>query len=310
MHAIKSRLPALLRGLLKISQRFGANITPNHFYSDIPDLRHLEKSDYWRRPLSTSFIRGADVDGQVAFLESVCGPVRDRLESDNIYQQACERNGEVGFGPTECDVLYAYIRTQKPPKIFQVGCGVSTAIILIAAEHEREAGNDYKPEIVCAEPYPTEMLKSLASQGLIRLEAAFAQCLDPSVLTDLPRGGLLFIDSSHSIRPGSEVIWLMSEVLPRLPEGACVHFHDIFMPYEYAPEILHNHIFFFRESPFLQIYLTENPNYSVQMSLAMLHNLRPEALRRAAPRFEPAVLEKGLMQSPGHIPSSIYLKRG
>jgi len=55
-----------------------------------------------------------------------------------------------GFGPTEADFLYCFIATKRPRKIVQVGCGVSTAVILLAAQ---EAG--YKPEVVCIEPYPS-----------------------------------------------------------------------------------------------------------------------------------------------------------
>ena len=46
-------------------------------------------------------------------------------------------------------------------------------------------------------------------------------------------GDLLFVDSSHILMPGTDVELILTELLPRLPAGALVQIHDIFLPDAY-----------------------------------------------------------------------------
>ncbi|MEC9372782.1 MAG: hypothetical protein VYC34_03025, partial [Planctomycetota bacterium] len=126
---IKHRLAGMARTVNEIGQRVGVNITPHHFYSEIPDYRHLKSSDYWRKPWSMVGVDGADVDAQLRFLEPICRPYRDRLAEIDVHKIGCERNGEAGYGNAEAMTLYCMMRSLKPPRVVQVGCGVSTAVI-------------------------------------------------------------------------------------------------------------------------------------------------------------------------------------
>jgi hypothetical protein len=49
----------------------------------------------------------------------------------------------------------------------------------------------------------------------------------------LAAGDILSIDSGHVLMPGSDVDFLLNAVLPMLPAGVLVHFHDIFLPDPY-----------------------------------------------------------------------------
>jgi hypothetical protein len=60
--------------------------------------------------------------------------------------------------------------------------------------------------------------------------------VDPSVFAALGPGDILFIDSTHVCKPGSDVEFLFSRVLPALAAGVYVHVHDIFYPFEYPKE--------------------------------------------------------------------------
>jgi hypothetical protein len=44
---------------------------------------------------------------------------------------------------------------------------------------------------------------------------------------------VLFIDSTHVLRTGSDVCFELFEILPRLSPGVLVHIHDMFWPFEY-----------------------------------------------------------------------------
>ncbi len=299
-------MPGVLRRVNRITQRFGFNITLNHFYSDYPDYNQLEKSTYWRKPYSMFGIRGAETGPQLEFARRCCESYTDSLTQKNTYEQACRANGEAGFGPTEADFLYCYVRSQKPKKIVQVGCGVSTQLILLAADDEP----DYSPQIVCVEPFPTDNLKNLDREGRIKLHAEMAQQVDLSVFTELGEGDLLFVDSTHTVHVGSEVVRLICEVLPRLAAGTRVHFHDICFPFDYGPTFLTHTLFPWREHTLLYAFLLNNPRFSIDVSLSMLHHAEPSALKQLLPNYTPCQTQDGLLTQEGHFPASIFLRVG
>lgn len=288
----------------ELGQRLGVNITPNHFYSDIPDFRELRSETWWRRPFSLVGVRGADPDPQWQFVRDCCDPVRDRLARRDIHKLACEANGEAGYGTGDAAFLYAFIRRHRPPRIVQIGCGVSTAVIDLAA---KETG--YTPEIVCVEPYPTAYLKRAAAAGTIRLIPEKAQRVDLPVLTNLGPGGMLFVDSTHTLRPGSEVTRIILEALPRLPAGAWAHFHDITLPHDYHPRMLWKFALFFpHETPLLHAFLCGNDRFEIAASLALLNNLDAARLAEELADYQPARIRSGLYESDGDFASAIYLR--
>jgi predicted O-methyltransferase YrrM len=302
--AITTRLPRFLRGTLEFGQRFGVNITPNHFYSEIPNFRHLRRTDYWRKAMSMYGILGSDTQTQLEAARACTEPYLDALRTRNIHQESSRLNGESGFGANECDLLYCFVRSRKPNRIIQIGCGVSTATALLAAEDEP----DYQPAIVCVEPYPTAFLKKLHSEGKITLIAEMAQTVPLETFTNLQAGDLLFVDSTHTLKPGSEVPILICEVLPRLAPGVSAHFHDIAFPYNYNPWILDNRLFFHRETTLLYGYLVNNPTIAIDMSMSMMQFADLEAMKQIFPNFKPGEHDRGIMTKDGDFPESIYLK--
>jgi predicted O-methyltransferase YrrM len=301
---LREQMKSGLHSLFVLGQRLGWDILPRHFYSSIPDIRELRRNEWWRRASSMEGVAGADIGAQLSFLRECClPPLPERLQS-GIHQYACKENGQPGYGPVEADFLYCFISTKRPNKIVQVGCGVSTAIMLLAA---KEA--NYKPEIICVDPLPTEYLTRTAQQKLIELIAEPAQEVDLEVLTRLGIGDLLFVDSSHTMRPGSEVNRIILEVLPRLPSGSFVHFHDIYFPYDYQSSVLTT-LFFSGESTLLHAFLIENRRYSIAISLSMLHHACPKQMQSLLTNYRPAAMHYGLHtieQGSGHFPSATYL---
>jgi hypothetical protein len=249
-------------------------------------------------------VRGADVEEQFDFLEACCTPQSvARCRRGDVFAQACAANGEPGFNPTDADFLHCFIRSVRPRKVVQVGCGVSTAIILNAA-----AESDDSPEIVCIEPYPTDFLKRAAQAGQIRLVVEKAQSVAVEELTRLGENGFLFVDSTHTVKPGSEVNRLIFEVLPRLESGSWVHFHDIYFPYDYQRGLLDDELFFSNESALLHAFLIDNAKFTIRTSLSMLHHADPARLARSLPNYRPSGNDHGLRASAGDFPASIYLQ--
>jgi Methyltransferase domain len=289
----------------RLLQRAGINFLPEHFYSAVPNLRDLEGRTDWRRPRSMHAIAARDVDAQVALLGTWLTPHADLLQSRSVHREAFVGGGaDGGYGEIEAEVLFGFVATNKPRRITQVGCGVSTAICLAAA-----AQANYTPEIVCLEPYPSTYLKEAAQKGAIRLVAQFAQTVDYDVIADLEDGDLLFIDSTHAVKPGSEVNYLIHEVLPRLKPGVWVHFHDIYFPYDYTRDTLDGDMLFPQESTLLYAFLTGNDRFKVEASLSMIHYARPDALRALIPKYRPNGQVDGLRAGgEGHFPSAAWLR--
>lgn len=308
MKAGKKVVLQTLHHVFLAGQRLGFDILPRHFYSNIPDIRELRRSDSWRRPGSMVGIDGTDLDRQIKFIEDWCPQSRrDLLTRAAIHEIACKENGATGYGTVESDLLYCFIIARKPNRIIQVGAGVATSVMLQAAS---AAG--YAPEIVCVEPYPNPYLRRLAAERKIELLALKAQEVEISTLTSAGPRGFLFVDSTHTTKPGSEVNRIILEVLPRLDPGCYVHFHDIYFPYDYQCDVL-NSVFFWGESSLLHAFLIHNARYSIATSLSMLHHGRSEELRRLMPNYRPATMDCGLRISTEgpferHDPSSIYLQ--
>ena len=293
-----------LRRLFEAGQRLGVDILPRHFYSEVPDLRGLKARDNWREPRSMVGVRGVEVTPQLDFVAGCCPPsMVDRLGVGDLFDLACKDHGAAGFGPVEADFLHAFISRHQPPRIVQVGCGVSTAVILRAAD---EAG--YRPEVVCVEPFPSPFLDRADRDGLVELVPERAQDVPIELLTDLGDGGMLFVDSTHVVGPGSEVNRIIFEALPRLAFGIWAHFHDIYFPYDYQRGLMSTDLFFNNESALLHAFLIGNDRWTIRAALSMLHYADPAALARYLPNYRPAADVDGLSASTGHFPASTYLQ--
>ncbi|NBS71509.1 hypothetical protein EBT31_21755, partial [bacterium] len=165
MRKLKVILKKALAFVFHKFQSLGLDILPRNFYSEIPDLRCLRRERGWRKAFSMRGVAGVDLNKQLANLKSwFNSSVQEKILHLSIHEEACKKNGEPGYGPVEAEVLFAYVASRQPAQIFQIGCGVSTAVCLLAAEF---AG--YKPAITCVEPYPTQFLREMGAQGKVRL---------------------------------------------------------------------------------------------------------------------------------------------
>jgi predicted O-methyltransferase YrrM len=304
MRAAKNWAKRRLKDGFEIGQRLGVDILPRHFYSSIPDMRQLRSETEWQQPFEMFGVVGADISSQLAFLADMCRPFAARWPELAVYAAAEAENGQGGgYGPIEAEVLHAFILRHQPKKIVQIGCGVSTSVILRAAGL---AG--YRPELVCIEPYPSAFLMRAAAARRITLVKERAQSVRRDVLTNLASGDLIFVDSTHSVAPGSEVNRIILDVLPRLGAGVFVHFHDIHFPYDYQRGLLAEEMFFSLESTLLHAFLIGNARFGIAVSMSMLHYAAPEAISELLPHFDPQAGSNGLRRPGGsHFPSATYL---
>jgi predicted O-methyltransferase YrrM len=136
-------------------------------------------------------------------------------------------NGQ--FPPLDAWVLEAMLRHLRPRRMIEVGCGFST--LLSARVNREELGGDM--ELTCIDPYPKPFLLEDGLPGITTLRPEKVEDAPIELFEGLGDGDVLFIDTSHTVKTGGDVVWLFNEILPRLQPGVVVHVHDIFLPYEY-----------------------------------------------------------------------------
>jgi hypothetical protein len=301
----------LLRRVFELGQRVRFDILPRHFYSGVPDIAALKaagRDGRWTAPRSMEGIAGSDVSGQLQFVRECCpSTLSPQVYDTRVHQQACGENGVPGYGPVEAAFLYCFTATKRPSRVMQVGCGVSTAVMLHAAQdHHHEI------TVTCVEPYPTQYLIDKHAAGEITLIRERAQDLPAARLSQqLQAGDLLFIDSTHAVKAGSEVNFVILDVLGQLPVGVFVHFHDIWFPYDYSPTILSGDLFFWNETALLMAFLSHNPRFAIAASLSMLHHANPALLHETLPLYRPAPFDRGIAlttEEGMHFPSSAFLQ--
>lgn len=308
MTGLKGKVNSLAKRALRVffeqGQRIGLDVLPRHFYSEIPNIHELKKTSWWRKPYSMKGVQGSETDKQVNFVKECCSKeIVEEVRSRDIYKVASEKNGREGFGAVEADFLFAFVAQKKPSQIFQIGCGVSTAVCLLAAEY---AG--YSPEVFCVEPYPNEFLKRSDRRGDVDLMQKKVEKIKLEKIENLKSDLLFFVDSTHSLGPSGEVTKIILEMLPRLKEGSYVHFHDINFPYDYGRSILDSSLFFGHEGGLLLSFLAYNSRFRVLASQSMLHYSCPNELKKYLPGYDPAPNKDGLSMGEGDFPSSTYLR--
>lgn len=296
------------RSVFEMGQKFGLNILPKHFYSNIPDIQYLKETSFWLTRSSMAGVEMNILDEQINFLKECCSvETSNQLISKNIHKRAIAENGEDGgYGPIEAEFLHCFIKKIKPARVIQVGCGVSTSVMLTAADEI-----SHPLQITCIEPYPSKFLKDKKRIGKITLISKKAQEVQQNVFTKLEEGDLLFIDSTHTVKPGSEVNYLILEILPRLKKNVYIHFHDIYFPYDYGRNILTKDIFFWLESTLLQAFLTGNRKFKIILCQSILHYEKSDEMKQILPSYIPQDNHFGLAKGETkgkHFPASLYLK--
>jgi hypothetical protein len=123
------------------------------------------------------------------------------------------------------------LRELKPRRMIEVGSGYSSLLAADINHRFLASGIDLR----CIEPYPPPFLR-LPIAGITALIESRVEEVGLALFASLGRGDVLFIDSSHVVKTGSDVNYLIFEVLPRLGPGVVVHFHDIFLPNEYPKD--------------------------------------------------------------------------
>lgn len=252
----------------KLWERRGYHVTPVHFYSPIPDTREME-----RREFRSSACTGIDLRAttQLGLLRDFS---RFAPEYDALPRAPVDNGGfylqNDAFQGIDPHVYCCMQRHFQPKTIIEVGSGYST---LLGAQIARHNDTRY----LCIDPWPRDFVsKGIAGVEFIKSRV---EDLDVSLFTQLQANDILFVDSSHVVRTASDVCFLILEVLPRLKAGVIVHFHDIFLPFEYPKEWITKNHSFWTEQYLLQAYLSDNTHAEVLFANHFMATTYPTEIR-------------------------------
>ena len=299
----KDRLKSLSFGTFLALDRVGVHLLPKHYYTPVADRSWLRRRrSLWQRPVPMDTLTHWNLDEQLRWLDGICAPYRAEIHGESGLGIG------PGYGAIEAQILYSFVRAAAPARVVEVGGGTSTSIICRAAERNAGEGRT-AAHVTAVEPSPAPELERLPRTELVR---SACQELEPAFFSDrLSAGDLLFIDSSHAVKTGSEVPFLYLRVFPSLPPGVIVHVHDVFLPYLYRPTVLHEY-FDWQETTLLAALLAGNDRLDVLCCSSALHHERQSRLREILPDYRPAAMDGGLIAgaefTTGHYPTSFWMQ--
>ena len=178
-------------------------------------------------------------------------------------------------------------------RIFEIGSGYSTLIAVRAIRKNIAEEPEYHCNHVCVEPYEMPWLEEIG----VTVIRQRVETLPLNLFQELDDGDLLFIDSSHIIRPQGDVLFEYLELLPSLNPGVVVHVHDIFSPNDYSNLCLGLGRFW-NEQYLLEAFLTSNHEWEIMGGLNYLKHHHYKELKAVCPFL-----------TPEREPGSFYLRK-
>ena len=261
----------------------------NHFYEPLFDTRGLP-------PRTKRDLPGIDfqLDAQRQFLGG--------LEVDDVLRNLPLRAADelsygfdnTQFGPGDAELWYHVIRHFKPARIVEIGSGHSTRLATLALAQIRASDPAYRCEHICIEPFRMPWLERLP----VKVIRDKVETVDPAIFSQLQPNDILFIDSSHMIRPGGDVLFEYLQLLPTLPSGVVVHIHDIFTPFDYPDQWIRQDVQFWNEQYLLEAFLTHNREWKVLLAANMMKHSSFDLLKSKCPHL-----------TTSNEPGSFYMQR-
>lgn len=152
-------------------------------------------------------------------------------------------------------LLYSFTRSLKPQRFLEVGSGYSTRIA-------RQAIIDgaLGTKIMSIDPSPRADVHDYSDE-IIRSRLEHHDWV--SDVEKLRANDIFFLDSSHEVDTGNDVVEALLKIFPQLPSGVVIHIHDIFLPYDYPSDWVLGDGLVWAEQYLVQGLLCDSSRYEV-----------------------------------------------
>jgi hypothetical protein len=234
---------------------------PGHFYSPVPSKADV-RSHVQAMKLKTAELPDIQFNHQEQFeILTAFSEFYADLPFPQYRNGSCRYYYDQSvFCYPDAIFLYSFLRRTAPARIIEIGSGFSSAVILDTVERFFS----HRPDITFIEPYP-ERLKELlrpSDKDTATVIETKLQDVPIDLFKSLQPGDLLFVDSSHVFKAGSDLQFLFFEVIPVLRSGTYVHFHDIFYTFDYPQDWLLQGRYW-NEAYFLRAFLANNDAWEI-----------------------------------------------
>ncbi len=251
---------------------------PGHFYSPVVDTGSVlaREAEIWgnRDPLE---LAGIDLhtDAQLDLIRQF-QPYYDSFPYLEEKEPKCRYYFPNNyFNHFEALTLYSMIRQLAPKKIIEIGSGFTSAVML----DTNEQFFDNSIRLCFIDPYPERLsaLMNEKDQQSSRVIPFDVQAVPLELYKDLEAGDILFVDSSHVAKTGSDLNYILFDILPSLKPGVFIHFHDIFFPFEY-PKTWVMQGRNWNENYFIRAFLMYNHQYRIRLFCDYIYQHHTSAL--------------------------------
>lgn len=245
-----------------------------HYHSPIPDFDEVESHF---KTLNNSILDiNFDFENQNNQLETYL-PFYSELpwdfKNDDKNQHVRYKNYSSYYRYSDAIFLYSMMRAHRPSKIIEVGSGFSSAIML----DTNDLFFNKSIKFTFIEPNPQDRLDALLTETdreTYAIKAQKVQDVDLKIFDQLEENDFLFVDSSHLSKTGSDLNYILFEILPRLKKGVIIHFHDVFFPFEYPKNWIIEEKFYWNECYILRSFLMNNKDYSIEFFNSAAHKFQ------------------------------------
>ena len=255
---------------------------PGHFYSPHPDLNEVEaQADrlFGPRPARLQGISLNEAE-QLRLLQSFAGFYSELPWERDPKPPLRYSYGNGFFCEGDAISLYCMLRHLRPNRIIEIGGGFTSAVMLDTID----LFGLPTQEMTCVEPYPARLqslLHAKESKCFRLLEQKLGD-VGEALFETLDAGDILFVDSSHVSKIGSDVNRIFFEILPNLKHGVFIHFHDIFYPFEYPKAwIMEGRAW--NESYLLRAFLQYNSVFQIIFFNSYLHCVHRDLIAKHLP---------------------------
>lgn len=235
-------------------QAHNVNIIPADFYSTVPSVADIRSTFEGSENPIPVYDRIFDHSVISGFLDSIAPYSAEFAPPDEGEEESCReffwKNSQ--FSWTDAMAYYCIVRQRRPRRIVEIGSGFST-LIADAAIRRNGCG-----EVISIEPYPRGFLADIPSVTDLIKEKI--QDISVEKFTDLlSTADILFIDSTHTVKIGSDCLYIYLILLPAIAQEMLVHSHDVFLPFGMRADwALHRQIYW-TEQYLLYAFLLNNP---------------------------------------------------
>ena len=232
------------------------------YYTPIPDDADLPPG-FWEQEVSMVGV-AIDDDAVRRFCDSRVVPHLAEFRALYPLERAGEHDQRLYvlngcYMSVDAHVLHGLVRSCRPKHIIEIGSGASTRFIEAALRLNQRDGAVGRCTSI--DPYPSPWLEGVDS-SLVSLVTEKVQSIPLSTFDQLGENDIFFIDSSHIVREGNDVLYEYMEILPRLRPGVLVHIHDVSLPRRY-PKVYFDTKLFWTEQYLLKAYLTHNSRIEI-----------------------------------------------